>query len=213
MNTTRISMCVVGGLALLAFAGCDSGSRKQAVAANLNLPPEPTTTSKYTLEEAAKLRSQNPAASTAVDKNNGTTNGGEKIDDTIPPLADPNAPPPPDGNNPAPPAGIPPTDSNAGRVKAEPGVGAAGRDLGGGYLGVTFGAYFGAKEKIAFDQMEYALKLFKALNGGPPKSQAEFMDKIIKENGIKLPELPAGKVYEYDPKTGVLNVGTAADNK
>ena len=39
-----------------------------------------------------------------------------------------------------------------------------------------------------------------------PKDNDEFMQRIIKENHIKLPELPEGDRYMYDPKTEQLMV-------
>ena len=39
-----------------------------------------------------------------------------------------------------------------------------------------------------------------------PKSHEEFMQRIIKDNDIVLPELPGGRRYVYDPKTGELMV-------
>ena len=35
-----------------------------------------------------------------------------------------------------------------------------------------------------------------------PKSHEEFMERIIKENHINLPQLPEGHRYVYDPKRG-----------
>ena len=48
--------------------------------------------------------------------------------------------------------------------------------------------------------------LYKALYDHYPKTQDEFMEKIIKENGIQLPELAPGERYVYDPKEGQLLV-------
>ncbi len=46
----------------------------------------------------------------------------------------------------------------------------------------------------------------KRLNGRKPNSHEEFMEKIIKEGKINLPELPAGQRYVYDPEQGQLMV-------
>ena len=65
-----------------------------------------------------------------------------------------------------------------------------------------------AKEHIAFDiQIPHALDLFKATEGRLPKSHEEFMERIIKENQIKLPPLPEGQRYVYDVKQGQLMIG------
>jgi hypothetical protein len=50
------------------------------------------------------------------------------------------------------------------------------------------------------------MDLFKATEGRAPKDHAEFMQRIVKENNIKLPELPEGDRYMYDPKTEQLMV-------
>ena len=39
-----------------------------------------------------------------------------------------------------------------------------------------------------------------------PKTQEEFMEVIIKENAVQLPDLPEGDVYYYDPQTEQLMV-------
>ena len=43
-----------------------------------------------------------------------------------------------------------------------------------------------------------ALQLFNALEGRYPKDHQEFMEKVIKANGIQLPVLPGKRRYQYD---------------
>jgi hypothetical protein len=50
------------------------------------------------------------------------------------------------------------------------------------------------------------MSLYKASEGHAPRTHQEFMDKIIKLNNLKLPELPAGHRYAYDPSTEKLMV-------
>ncbi len=50
------------------------------------------------------------------------------------------------------------------------------------------------------------MKFFKAQYNRDPNSQDEFMEKIIKDNGITLPELPTGERYVYNPQSGELMV-------
>ena len=50
------------------------------------------------------------------------------------------------------------------------------------------------------------MNLYKATNGGLPKTHDEFMEKIVKANSITLPTLPAGRSYEFDVKAGELMV-------
>lgn len=49
-------------------------------------------------------------------------------------------------------------------------------------------------------KIEHSLNIYNAMNGHFPKTHKEFMDKIIKENGITLNVLPAGKEWQYDVK-------------
>lgn len=91
--------------------------------------------------------------------------------------------------------------------KADVGVGAKGRGYGEGFIATPAASLFAAQEKVVFQiQIPQAMNLFKASEGRPPKSHDEFMQRIIKENQIKLPQLPEGKRYQYDPKTAELMV-------
>jgi hypothetical protein len=68
-------------------------------------------------------------------------------------------------------------------------------------------SYFAMRERLAYDiQIPEAMKLFKATEDRAPKSQEEFMERIIKENHIVLPLLPEGHRYIYDPKRGELMI-------
>ena len=53
------------------------------------------------------------------------------------------------------------------------------------------------------------MQTYKALHDGAPKTHDEFMKEIIQAAEIRLPELPAGDRYIYDPKTEQLMVETA----
>jgi hypothetical protein len=91
------------------------------------------------------------------------------------------------------------------RKKAKAGVTGRG-NYGGGMGTASLSALVRVQEKVEFQQVEYALKLYKAQHGELPKSHEEFMDKIIKFNNIKLPELQPGDEYLYDPDEGELFV-------
>jgi hypothetical protein len=122
-------------------------------------------------------------------------------------LPDP-APPPKQPAKPAP-AAAPSEKPAPGMVreKAEVGVGKRGRDYQPGMVTTPVQAYFRTKERVAFDiQIPHAMQLYKATEGHAPKTHAEFMEKIIKENAVKLPDLPDGHRYVYDPKTEELTV-------
>ena len=59
-------------------------------------------------------------------------------------------------------------------------------------------AYGPMMEKISIIEIDHALGLFNATEGRYPATYEEFMEKIIKENNIKLPVLPYKGRYEYD---------------
>lgn len=66
-------------------------------------------------------------------------------------------------------------------------------------------AFFNTKEKIVFEiQLPQAINLYQAEHGRFPRSHEEYMDKIVKFNQIKLPELPKKMVYRYHPDTNEL---------
>ena len=93
------------------------------------------------------------------------------------------------------------------------GVGKKGQNYGGpGIVTTPIEAYFRAEERIAFEaQIPKAMQLYKAEHDNKgPKTHEEYMNIIIKENGVQLPELPAGEEYLYDPKTEQLMVKKAA---
>jgi hypothetical protein len=61
-------------------------------------------------------------------------------------------------------------------------------------------------EKTAKLGIEHALNLFNATEGRYPKDHDEFMQRIIKENNIRLPVLPHKAKYEYDVENHQLVV-------
>ncbi len=93
------------------------------------------------------------------------------------------------------------------QVQADVGVGKRGHNMGQGIVATPVAAYFAAKEQVAFRvEVPQAMNLFKATNGYAPRSNEEFMKEIIQANNIKLPELPAGDKYFYDPEQETLMV-------
>lgn len=59
-------------------------------------------------------------------------------------------------------------------------------------------AYSPMMEKISMLEIDHALALFNATEGRYPKDYDEFMQRIVKENNIRLPVLPFGGKYQYD---------------
>jgi hypothetical protein len=92
------------------------------------------------------------------------------------------------------------------RQVAVAGVGKKGSRYGGGIITTPVSAYFGARERITFINVQKAMRTFKALHDRDPESHEEFMKEIINENGISLPSLFEGERYEYDPEAGELMV-------
>jgi hypothetical protein len=98
------------------------------------------------------------------------------------------------------------TQPNLVTEKAQ--VGATGKGNYGGPGAVTtpISVYFQAQERLIYDSVTYAVKLFEAEHGYKPKTEEEFMKKVIEANQIRLPQLPPGSKYKYDPQAGELLV-------
>jgi hypothetical protein len=182
-------------LTLLALAGCDrpsdssrSGSKAEPLTNNIT---------SMGVDDSAP-RSNPPPPPPA-------TNAAQNPPNAPPqPVANPS---PTVGNNPPPPPEAAPTPGTT-QKPAEVGVGKKGRGYGKGVIVTPVASLFAARERLVFEvQIPQAMQLFKAMNDNKgPKSHDEFMQKIVKENNIKLPELPAGDRYMYDPKTEQLMV-------
>lgn len=99
------------------------------------------------------------------------------------------------------------------QVEATVGVGKKGHGYGGGLITEPVHQYFAAKERIAYEiEVPHALNLYKASHDFKgPKTHESFMKEIIEANQIKLPELPEGARYVYDPKTETLLVERPVD--
>lgn len=61
--------------------------------------------------------------------------------------------------------------------------------------------------------IEHALNLFNASEGRYPNSLDEFMTRIVRENNIKLPQLPQGQEFEYDVANHKLVIVRTAEKK
>jgi hypothetical protein len=97
------------------------------------------------------------------------------------------------------------------REKAAVGMGEKGRGYGGDMITEPVKVLWNVKERLALMQIQQALDLYKAGEGHAPKSHQEFMDRIIKANDIKLPTLPPGQRYVYDPSKEELMVERPKD--
>ena len=118
--------------------------------------------------------------------------------------APPTSPPTPSAESGATePAGPPP-----GYVRERAGVGATGKgNYRPGILTTPLSVYWRAQERIIFEQqIPHAMQLYHAMNGRYPGSWEEFEREILIPNGIRLPTLPPGHRYHYDPQSGQLMV-------
>lgn len=140
-----------------------------------------------------------------------TQAGGQlaPVDEEGKPLGQPPPPPPPPEGSPAgqgqtAPAPPPP---EVVREKAKPGVTGKGQDLGTGPIVTPVSIYFSIRERLLFQvQIPKAMKIYKGIHGHAPKTPDEFMEQIVRKNGLQLPELPEGHRYVYDPETEQLMV-------
>jgi hypothetical protein len=98
-------------------------------------------------------------------------------------------------------------EDNTVREKAKTGAGKKGRYEGSGAVVTPLKAYFRTQQRVVYEiQIPQAMQLFQATNGYYPRTQEEFDSQILQANGIKLPELPPGHKYVYDPKLHELMV-------
>jgi hypothetical protein len=180
------------GCFVLTLGGCDTNkTMPTAAAGGTSAPPPPpppvmggallpkATDTKGKTGAAGKTAPVTSGANTAANPNSaGTANSGEKIPSD--PLA---APSPPPGKERIPVA-------EAGK-----------KDYGGGAImkpiTVPVAAYFGTKWRLTGFQVIDAVNKYRALHGAPPKSQQDF-DRMLQDEGIQLPELPAGQKYVFD---------------
>jgi hypothetical protein len=133
----------------------------------------------------------------------GTTAWGPVLPESSAPAA---ASSPPAAAPAASPAAAPQTPA-ATEKKAAVGAGKKGRGYGQGVIATPAATLWAVRERLVFEvQIPQAMSLFKATEGRPPKDHNEYMEKIIKANNIRLPELPEGDLYRYDPKTEQLMV-------
>lgn len=90
--------------------------------------------------------------------------------------------------------------------KAQVGATGKGNYGGPGMVTTPISVYFQAQEQLIYLSVQHALNLYEATNGSKPKTEEEFMKQVIEFNQIKLPQLPPGHKYRYDPQKGELMV-------
>ena len=198
----RVALLVVVMLCGLVLLGCEPPP--VPVAANNSPPAPPGPPGSHPPAPPAAAAPQEPASRPnerpiPLESKAGVFAGG--LDDLSAPVSRPS----PSSQ----PAAAAPADPNVERVKAQKGVGIKGRSLDE-YEGVVVTpakTLFTVRERVVFEiQIPGALNLFNASEGRNPESHEEFMEKIVEFNNIKLPELPPGHKYVYDPQANELMV-------
>ena len=103
---------------------------------------------------------------------------------------------------PPPPPPPPPPQENTVREAVQPGVSGKGEGLGPGPISTPISVYFRVPERLVFNVLiPQAMNMYKAEHERFPKTHEEFMQKIIADNGIALPELRSPEErYVYDPQ-------------
>ncbi len=101
------------------------------------------------------------------------------------------------------------------RVEATAGVGKKGQRLNQPHVNRAIAeparALFAVQQQLEFDKVKHAVQLYKAMHGRVPETHEQFMKEIVEANYIKLPELPAGHRYVWDPQEEKLMVERPAD--
>ena len=110
-----------------------------------------------------------------------------------------------------------PNEDNTVMVQAAPGMTGRGTNYNTStnnpmsIITVPISTLFSTRERLVLQQVDHAMNLYKGEHGNAPSSHEEFMRKIIQENNIRLPRLPEGQNYVYDPSDGVLKVRKPRD--
>jgi hypothetical protein len=183
-------------LALASVSGCESepvaNADAEPVDTSAPAPPVPVEAAAPGAEAAAAPAASAPATDAEA---------------TPPPADAPETGDMPPAAEAAPPAPAAADDPNL--KKAVVGAGAKGRDYGGpGFVTTPVEVYFRTGDRIAFEvHIPKNMELYKAQHDNKgPKTHEEFMQVIIKEGRVDLPELPADEAYLYDPQTEQLMI-------
>lgn len=205
--STRFFLAIMS-LAILAGCGDAGVERRQASgsAAGTGLVGADTSASSSSTQSTTSP-GQTTAGQTTASPNTAPANGPGPGQN---PLQPPNSTAGLPGVNVSLPGQTPPGQAQPAQPgttteKAQAGVTGRG-NYGPGLVTTPISAYFQVQEQLVFQQVTHAMKLYEAEHGEKPKTEEEFMTKVIKANSLKLPTLPEGSKYKYDPKSGELLV-------
>lgn len=187
---------LVAGLCVAVCSGCGSSKPATPVAVAPTNGPEPTVQNipgpPATIPGPPTVAPQTPTAEVQIPSSPAPAQPIEGVPPVLPSTSSPPEPP------------ATPTET----VKADVGVGIKGRSLDPheGVLVTPAKAYFAVREKVVFQiQIPQAIQLYKAENP-IPLTFDEFKQNILDPNKIKLPPLPPGHTYEWDPEQEQLMV-------
>jgi hypothetical protein len=198
----------------LLIAGCDtstagsSGPDMDELATRLN-PPKPAPVAEQPPAPAAQPEApQRPPAQTSATALPGGVVTSADPDDLARRPSAPTAQPTP------PPAAEPPHVPAVSRGEGDVVGKRVYTNHAGGvlrYYGAVASARNFMEDRILDAQVQKTLQLYVADKGYYPKTNDEYMEHIIKEGMIQLPELPQGQEYFYDPTDHELKVGTLVE--
>lgn len=199
-RTWSVTGLLVAGLLLLICSGCGTSAPVAQSG-----PPQPSV--ETTQEPPATATIPGPPAPSTIP---GPPAAAPATDPQVfgPPQTQPTPP-----AEAAPPANLPltppdPPATPTETVKADVGVGAKGRSLDAyeGPIVTPAKAYFAVREKAIFQiAIPQAIQLYKAENPIPLTFE-EFKQNVLDPNKIKLPPLPPGHSYEWNPEEEQLMV-------
>ncbi|MFT4590524.1 MAG: hypothetical protein ACI8QF_004655 [Limisphaerales bacterium] len=93
-----------------------------------------------------------------------------------------------------------PLDPSKSQVSGNPGAAPVE------YLGVIAKGKKNAEARTAIAEFDKAIQMFEAMEGSKPKT----LDDLVKKGHLtKMPKVPYGMKFNYDPKTGKVTAGMA----
>lgn len=85
--------------------------------------------------------------------------------------------------------------------------GQAGGEKVSDIITVPVSQHFQVRERMFLMQLKHTEDLYKANNDNKmPETHEDYMEKIVREGGLQLPQLPTGQEYVYDPADQQLKI-------
>jgi hypothetical protein len=205
-NVTRITafsgalLCTSLGVMVLLISGCDEIDQ---IADNASKRPPVQSLMPPQIETDPEAREHRPVAANPAPN---------------PPAEQPSNPQPPENQQAGQPQNQPAGQAQPAQEQPSGGpmemetlganTGAQGQGYGGGLITEPVHQFFSMRNLITWDQIKHDMDIWQAIHNRFPKNAQEFQKEILEPANIDLPELPPGKRYVYNPKTGELLVGS-----